>query len=236
MPRFCYREAQGDTAYCSSSEESSDLNYSGEENDEESALMDDQQFAVQNQSRKYSIGSTRFTLSEEESMAQYKRRWGYTSDFDKRVVNERDQRDPRWIQQTYPPIHTYLDAKTAPSDALLRLSLAASSSYMEKRDDVDHTMDRLSQLLQAVAIVEAPPALPAPPKFLRIQQQQQQRDQHEITAAKQRFDREHAEAAEALRLLLKSNQDRADKILQAEERLIAEADRERRAKEEKEAG
>ena len=138
--------------------------------------------------------------------------------------------------QRYPALQSYRDAETVPTDALLRLTMAAAAAAAEheeddallpmEQDDVDVTMNALAHLLEAVAIVEAPTASAA--VFQQQQHQQsaalvlQQNDtimMRQQQATQQRLEAEHAEAADALRLLLTRHQQQADQIVAAEQRL-----------------
>ena len=144
----------------------------------------------------------------------------------------------RQVMQSFPPLESYMDPKTAPTASLLRYD-AHQERKLRLREENDRNMDQITQLLEAASIVDTHKLLLAAPSPAdtntplamlastahNIQQQIQQKTQQD----KQRMERDHMEAAKALKLLLKSNQAAAIKILQQE------AQQEQEAKEEEEA-
>jgi hypothetical protein len=172
-----------------------------------------------------SYGRTRFFLDRpRETTQQIRVRLGYRRgqqhDFmqDEIIVGDNKQ-------QSFPPASYYLDRRTAPTKALLMLS---SSSSMKQHDIEDDSIDKVTQLLQAASVVDKNQVVP---KLLLSDQQQQQsrlldlatladRELDEIRKRsilqEQSFTQQHLEAAQALKLLMKREEEEALKVIKLE--------------------
>lgn len=249
MPRFSllsdaalvtadvYRD-EGKERYAAPSPSSS---RSSESINTELTYSDDDDDVVDDEPLSYSIGRTRYALdTQQESLAQYqRRRWGYhVEDFD-----DIGRNDSQHLHvQKYPPVNDsyYLNADTAPTAALMRLSLVASAYYDDQKKDEE--MDKLAHLLRASVLVEDDT------QHLRDKRQHQrilalqeetsakQRIQQEMRAVQMRLDEEHKQAVAALQMLLQSNDRAAAEIRSAEQKVQEEeqAEQERLAKEHQE--
>lgn len=198
-----------------------------------------------------SYGKTRFFLDPPvESAVLIRRRLGFVKgdpndDF---LAHQNEWREDKLIQH-FPPLSSYVDPKTAPTRSLL------SYSSFDRRQDTDFNdeLDGVTQLLQAARIVHDNDATSLLPECVKLEQETQQAcqqllslnkiAQQELTSARQdmntrrqELEKEHQETHAAFLLLLKRDQDAADKVLkqeQAQAKAREEAELQQREKEEK---
>jgi len=201
MPRYgIFADVDGETPLdyrdFHAEESFSDYSASSESDEEEVTYSDDKS--------DFSLGRTRYSLEAGESMAQYRRRWGYCSNNDAELLGAADDRT---IQvQKYPPLSNYIDGSVAPTAALI---LALKAPYIE----VDDEIDKLAGLLQAAAVIEDA-VIPKQDLFVQqaLQQQANLQIQQEMRAERLRIEQEKREAAEGLRLLIQRAEEKAEKI------------------------
>lgn len=188
-----------------------------------------------------SLGRTRFSMdaeNEEESIQQYKHRWGYLNPLDRSNNNNSSNLLTSPIQQ-YPPLHSYLDPETAPTAALLRYD------YKQKRQSVasqEDPIDKITILLKASSIVDETTILSPIRQIEAIQQEmyppqhvQQQRDlkiKQRVERYRARFAQEQEEAAQALASLLQRQEAKAQQEQKRQERQRQEDERQRLEQEE----
>lgn len=184
-----------------------------------------------------SFGKTRFFLDPPtESAQKVRRRLGLLKDpNDDFLAAENDWQEP--IMQSFPPLSSYTDAKTAPTEALLSYSYYSN----DRPEEEDALLDGVTQLLQAARIVEDDS-----PQYARLCSETQQAGQQllamsknmkcelasarqDVSLKRQELEREHQETHAAFLLLLKRDQQAADKVLKQQE---AEAKAEAKAQEE----
>ena len=186
-----------------------------------------------------SLGKTRFFLdTPRESVQQLKRRLGFLQERDDflDVIDFWDDGG-----QSFPPLSSFIDATTAPTGALL-----AFPDYEEERPEQEDSMDKLMQLLRAASLVESPQASKLTSEsheaglrlwsLCKTSERERQSIRHRMDLERQRLEKEHAEAAEALRMLLRRDQQEAEKILKQQEeirRAVEEAEQLQRDEEEK---
>jgi hypothetical protein len=111
--------------------------------------------------------------------------------------------------QNYPPMSTYIDARTAPTRVLLRFD---KSRPEEEEDD----MDRLAQLLSAARIVERlppPTSFQSPPPWSQTKRAILQK----VQTYRESMQQEHLEAAQSLKMLLQESDRQTAKILKQRE-------------------
>jgi len=187
-----------------------------------------------------SYGKTRFFLDPPiESAQQVRRRLGFL--MEKKDFLERAD-DYEGTTQSFPPLSAYVDPKTAPTEALL-----SYSHYNEPPEEED-PLDGVTRVLKAARIVEDDS-----PQHSRLISETQQAGQqllamskasqqdlqsvrHDVHLRRQQLEKEHQETHAAFLLLLKRDQEAADKVLkqqEAEARAREEADQRRRDQEEK---
>jgi hypothetical protein len=190
-----------------------------------------------------SFGKTRFFLDPPvESAEKVRRRLGLLqqnqADF---LQPDGDQHEP---MQSFPPLSSYTDAKTAPSRALLSLSHYENEHPQE--DDL--LLDGVTQLLQAAKIVndDCPQyqrllseTRQAGQQLLQMSQTMErdlQSARQEALLKRQELEKQHQETHAAFMVLLKRDEQAAEKVLkqqEAEERAQEEANQLKRDKEEK---
>ena len=113
--------------------------------------------------------------------------------------------------QSYPPLSTYIDARTAPTRVLLRFDKPCPEEEEEEDD-----MDRLAQLLSAARIVERlppPTSFQSPPPW----SQTKRAILEKVQSHRERMQQEHLEAARSLKMLLQETDRQTDKILKQRE-------------------
>jgi hypothetical protein len=163
------------------------------------------------------FGKSRYCVhleDPEESMEQYKRRHGYIYPFDEDSDLFREDYEP--FMQTYPPLSHFIDPRTAPTKSLIRSSQAS-------RAREDNEMDKITQLLQAAALISPQPVTTVTVKdtFSRMQADGS-RVQQEMQQLRQQMEKEHYEAAETLKMILKGTQEKAKQVLKEQARVDAE--------------
>lgn len=240
--RYRLRDDDSDSDSSSSSDDDDDVyvkvasaeecKYSDDDNDKE----DDYPHPVGFSAKAHAAwGSTRFALDPMVTPDLIDEQW-------QSYNNSNCNREAaRQIMQSFPPLEAYMDPTTAPTASLLRYD-AHQERKLKLREENDRDMDQITQLLEAASIVDTTKLLAlsssdtkdSPLSMLastahNIQQQIQQKMQQD----KQRMERDHMEAAKALKLLLKSNQAAAIKILQQEEKQEQEAKEEQDAEDER---
>jgi chemotaxis protein histidine kinase CheA len=162
-----------------------------------------------------SLGKTRFFLDPpKESVQQLKRRLGFTQERDD-VLDSHDYWED--VGQSFPPLSSYTDAKTAPTQALL-----AYSDYDEERPEQEDSLEKLTQLLRSASLVESPKALKLTSEsqlagqrmwaLCKNSERERQSIQHSMDLETQRLEKENAETADAFRLLLKRDEQAATKV------------------------
>jgi hypothetical protein len=127
-------------------------------------------------------------------------------------LDEDDDDDGFHHIQSFPPISTYIDARTAPTRVLLRIDKQPRPEEEEEEDD----MDRLAQLLSAARIVERLPPQPSfqsPPPWSQTKQVILQK----VQSHRERMQQEHLEAARSLKMLLQETDRQTAKILRQRE-------------------
>jgi hypothetical protein len=132
------------------------------------------------------------------------------------------------FMQSYPPVESYIDPKTAPTASLLRYEGGSERKKVLQKEN-DKEMEQLTRLLQASSLdaVKAlgPPIQVVDPNEtpLSMLADTQHEIQKKIELEKQRMAKDNKRAAEALKQLIDNNQRKAAQILKSEkERLAAE--------------
>ena len=189
-----------------------------------------------------SYGKTIFFLDPPiESAQKARRRLGFLKEKDDFL--ERTDHDFEGTVQSFPPLSTYVDPKTASTKALL-----SYSKYNDRHDEEEDPLDGVAQLLEAARIVEDD--APQHAKLLVETQQAGQQllamsksaereiqsTRHDMMLRRQELERQHQETHAAFLLILKRDQEAADKILKQQEeeaRAREEADQLRKDKEAK---
>lgn len=213
-------------------------------NDDDDDIDDDYPHPVGFSTKSHAAwGKTRFALDPAITPDVIDEQW---QSYQNNVTIHREA--AHQIMQSFPPLECYMDPETAPTASLLRYD-AHQERKVRLREETDRDLDQITQLLEAASLVDTTKLLTAsttnetsPLTMLastaqNLQQQIEQKTQQD----KQRMERDHMEAAKALKLLLKSNQAAAIKILEQEEKLEQEAkeeedaENERRRREEEKA-
>jgi len=233
MPRFNllpYREtndfqkSSDDSEFETSRQEDDDdeLVYSEDDNDDDSSLEPPHPLGF------HSLGRTRYALdpNPKETIAHYKQKWGYLHPF--QDVDDEDWPSEEQQQQHYPPLSSYIDSTTAPSQVLIRYALSESQRRHDTRADKE--VDQIAQLLQAAAIVDErcirnllPPSFQPSRSYQIVDHTATIR--REMEQERLRVEREHTEAAKALQMLLDKNETKAKQILAQERRIEEERHR-----------
>jgi DNA repair exonuclease SbcCD ATPase subunit len=182
------------------------LEYSSDdESDEESGSTSS---SIESEPR-YSIGRTRFCLSHSESMAQYRRRWGYrsssaavasptTMDTTTQIRQQDDATSTRRMIQSplFPPLSNYMDPNTAPTAALVRIMMTTKQSpsltvqggrkYIhheysnDDRDDVhDHYRDMDQDMDRLATLLQAAAVMERYEPLLQLPSSFQQQQQQQ---------------------------------------------------------
>ena len=185
----------------------SDYSSSSDESDEEELM-----YSNDGDESDFSLGRTRYSLeTTNESMAQYRRRWGYISNNSDAPELLNTSNDGKI--QKYPPLSNYIDGSVAPTCALIR---ALKTPYIVQV--VDDEIDKLAGLLEAAAVIEDVAVVAKQQQNLLVQHQAQWRQraklqiQQEMRAERLRIEQEKQEAAQGLRLLLQRTEEKAEKI------------------------
>ena len=136
---------------------------------------------------------------------------------------------------SYPPLSSYMDPQTAPTSSLLRYHDQEERKHRMQQEN-DREMDQITQLLNAASLVDTvkllgPSQTSQSDNSLIVLADTANRIQQKINLEKQRMEKEHREAAEALKMLLKKTRAKADKLIQDEKDQEA-ADQAQREKEE----
>lgn len=174
-------------------------------------------------------GRTRFSLDPFLTSDSIEEEW---ENIHKNNENKSPLDDFRPFMQSFPPIESYIDRTTATAAALLELSTDDNRKKVLEEFD-DNEMHQITQLLQAASLVDPVKALPpstsnrtVADRSLALLADTANHIRRQIEQEEQRMDREHREAAQALQMLLESNQKAADKIRKEETKLEQEmADR-----------
>jgi hypothetical protein len=232
----------------SSGEDDDELVYSSEDNDYEED-SDESEVEPPHPLGFRSWGRTRFGLNPvpTETMERFKRQKGYLDPH-----GYEDGLDD-WTSggyepktQQFPPISLYIDPKTASTQSLVRYAAYDSSKRAREnefdRPTEDDEMDKISQLFQAAAMIEDTTVR----RLLGSPQQQQQLKsapfvpedmssvQREMDEIRRRMERDHLEAAQALKMIIRRNEQEAEKIIASERRRDEESEREEQAQRQKE--
>jgi chemotaxis protein histidine kinase CheA len=233
----------------SSAEDDDELVYSSEDNDcgEDS---DDSEVEPPHPIGFRSWGRTRFGLNPvpTETMERFKRQKGYLYPHGfEDGLDDWTSEDYQPKTQQYPPISSYIDPKTASMQSLVRyaaydISKRARESEFDRPVE-DDEMDKISQLFQAAAMIEDTTVR----RLLASPQQQQQQlksvpfvpedmasVQREMDEIRRRMERDHLEAAQALKMIIRRNEQEAEKIIASERRRDEESEREEKAQRQKE--
>lgn len=194
-----------------------------------------------------SYGKTRFFLDPPNESAQLvRRRLGFLKELDDDFLEDTND---DFAMQSFPPLSAFVDPKTAPTTSLI------SYSYYNKdrpEENDEELLDGVTQLLQAARIVEDDS-----PQYQRLIAETQQASQQlmamsktterDLQSARQdtcvrrrQLEKEHQETHDAFLLLLKRDQQDAEKVLkqqQAEAKAreeVEQAKRDQEAKDEAE--
>jgi hypothetical protein len=246
MPRFGLLPTPGarpqlysDTDETNSSDDD-ELVYSSEDNGYEEDSDDEEEPPHPIGFRSW--GRTRFALDPvpEETMERFKQQKGYL--YPHGYEDGLDDWFSEGYQpkkQQFPPISSYIDPQTASTKSLIRYAAYDSSKRAREFDTGDDEMDKIAQLFQAAAMIEDQTVR----KLLASSpQQQQQRSklqplvpedtasvQREMDEIRRRMERDHLEAAQALKMLIRRNEQEAEKIIASERRRDEEYEREEQA-------
>lgn len=253
MPRFKLlstgeaKEDYSDTDETNSSAEDGDeLVYSSEDNEcyEKDSDDDDEEEPPHPIGFK-SWGVTRFALDPVpvETMERFKREKGYLypEGFDD-VLDDWFSEEYQPKKQQFPPISSYIDPQTASTKSLVRY--AAYDNFKRAREFdrpvEDDEMDKIAQLFQAAAMIEDQTVR----KILASPQQQSKTlpllpedtasIQREMDEMRRCMERDHLEAAKALKMIIRRNEEEAEKIMESERRRDDELHREEQAQRRKE--
>lgn len=221
----CFHD-EDDHSTCTESDESS-IEYSSDEEDYPHPLG----FTT--------YGKTRFFLDppQHETTQQIRRRLRVLDTKHDFLDTELEETN---LVQSFPPLSQYTDAKTAPTEALLRYS--ALDELPEREDSID----RVIALLSAASLIEN-----ESPSHSRLKSESRQAGQRlralcqasererqsirrRMDAEKLQLTKQHRDAADALRMLLKRDHEAAQKVIrahQAQEEAREEADRLQREQE-----
>lgn len=230
---FRYRDESkeyDETDDSSNNDENVDMTYSSEDDDN----MDHESEFNHPSTLKYSIGTTRFALNEEESLSQYKRRCGYLISYNDEVsYHANDTMDT--IDSNY-----RLDPQTAPTSILVRYAANHSQLVRTSNNDddsdsedcghrclteLDEYVDMLTQLVAAADVSDGVDGL------LKLQYSMHKNNSalakkdmnddrniaYEMKEISKRYDHDHREAALALANLIEGNRLKADRIAAAAE-------------------
>jgi hypothetical protein len=255
MPRFGLLPAQGarqemysDTDETNSSAEDDDeLVYSSEDNDYEEDSDDEEEPPHPIGFRSW--GRTRFGLNPVpvESMERFKRQKGYL--YPHGYEDGLDDWSSEGYQpkkQQFPPISSYIDPQTASTQSLVRYAAYDSSKRAREtefdRPVEDDEMDKISQLFQAAAMIEdttvrrllASPQQQRQSKAVSLVPEDTASVQREMDEIRRGMERDHFEAAQALKMLIQRNEQEAEKIIASERRRDEESQREEQAQRQKE--
>jgi hypothetical protein len=235
------RQATGIDDCDSSSDETEALDYSDDEDDDETAdnaeydegaIETTHDVAVATDSAVppllVSNSPTRFSIDRNStgfSLAPY-----YGNSYSQRnmFTEEKSQ------MQQYPPLSAYVNGDVASTASLRRLALVASFRQAQDNCDDEDDMDKLAQLLKASTIVDrTPPSISSPSHCGQIKPfpMQPRPINLNLNATRKRLRDEQEEAASALRSLLRGYSESASKIIAAEEQ--AHSTRQKAAEEQK---
>lgn len=186
-----------------------------------------------------SYGRTRFYLDKpRETTKQIRQRLGYLrreqDDFTEDPFLQTER------QQSFPPLQSYLDTKTASTTSLLKYS------HFSPPEQDDDSIDMVTQLLEAASVVEKQSG-----RLLQIEagvgnqlmtlasvaNREMDQIRMQMTAQQRSMQDEHSKAADALRMLLKRDEDAAADALRREKsarKKLEAAEEAQRAHEEKE--
>lgn len=229
MPRFSLSPVPGDD----SDSENYDRNREWKSADHHSTSDYDDEETAEEPLHPLGFSTGRFALdANSESLEHYKRRWGYVYPFETAEEDSWFSSSSRAICR-YPPLSNYLDPETAPTKALLR------QQQHQHAPQVEHdTMDRLATLLQAASIVDTSrsAALAVVDSSYTTtaatnDASTEQRIQQEMAVHRQRIKQENLEAAKALAQLISLEEQKAQKIRQAQEKEQAALEKERQHQE-----
>lgn len=183
-----------------------------------------------------SWGRTRFCLDPTLTPDSIDEQWKSYS-----ILPDGDSRVHRPYVQSYPPLSSYIDPKTASTFSLLRYEDQSQRKAVLQEED-DKEMDQITRLLKAASLVDTTKLLCGPSPTSRTNQglslavladtANQIRQQMQIE--QEQLEQEHMEAAKALKMLLEKNQRRADKLLEEEKRREEENAERRRDEQEAE--
>ena len=170
-----------------------------------------------------SYGKTRFCLyPPTESVPEVRRRLGFLRRGQDDFLQDASFTADGSIQ-TFPPLSYYHDSKTAPTDALLLTYCADDDERSPIEED---PVDNLTHLLRAACLVEDKPSrlstLTTESQqvgermwaLCKASERERQSIHYRMDLERQRLEKEHREAAEALRLLLKRDEETAERALQ----------------------
>jgi hypothetical protein len=232
----------------SSAEDDDELVYSSEDNDYEED-SDESEVEPPHPLGFRSWGRTRFGLNPvpTETMERFKRQKGYL--YPHGYEDGLDDWSSGGYEpktQQFPPISSYIDPKTASTQSLVRYAAYDSSKRARgnefDRPVEDDEMDKISQLFQAAAMIEDTTVR----RILASPQQKQQLKsvpfvpedmssvQREMDEIRRRMERDHLEAAQALKMIIRRNEQEAEKIIATERRRDEESEREEQAQRQKE--
>lgn len=165
------------------------------------------------QGRSSAWGRTRFCLDPSVTADSIEEQW------QSQIVLFPTSSSVHRLMQSYPPVESYIDAKTASTVSLLRYDESCNrKSHMQKENDRE--MDQITQLLQAASLVDTVKAIEGPPASqtpLALLANTANEIKQKMAKEELRAQRDHEEAAMALKKLIKRTQDKAEQILQAEE-------------------
>lgn len=175
-----------------------------------------------------SWGRTRFSLDPTTSPDFLEAQWN--------ALLSSDRAEHPHVQ-SYPPLSSYVDPRTAPTSSLIRYDDHDEKKYRMQQEN-DREMDQITQLLQAASIVDTTKLLgPSQRKAnetpLAILADTANQIQDRLQKERRQMEKEHMEAAKALKLLLERTEEKADKLLREEKRR-EEEDAERHRQEQQE--
>jgi hypothetical protein len=164
-------------------------------------------------------GRTRFALQRtpQETLEQYKERWGYYYPEDD-IVDWFDSPRPR----VYPPIHNHHDYRTVPTKSLIKYTF--NDNEPSDNDDIVNVIRMLQSA--SIAVERDPISLLSPPPRHAIISGYGQLDtariQAEIERERRRLEKDHKDAADALLLLVRADEAKASAIQSEYERKESE--------------